>query len=546
MLRHAASVMPVKLVLCALLAAASMAGAVAAAETGQSPRKGDRFSYSILTETRVSDNKGYITNFGGTSAASVKVRRWDGEAGGRLLAEIAKPDQSFELLFGNGEVSIKGVPAGNFQKIMAEVLSDLEPHNMQVGSAWNRKETIKLEGDTNVELSATYILEELFSIGAIRCAQFSGKVEARGGSTADFYRSANANAASRITVAYETGEVIHAQWAVTAGLENREGYAIEVKQRMEMRSTSKVFQPWLDKMPKRPLLGMAEVPAVKLANAAQTGLMGLLCCMGMVSLAGVGGCLAARRTSRVGRLCRNATIICCIAGMLMLGMPTTATAAGTGGPILMSTLELATGTGVMAADAAAGMAGPVSPVLMAGASLPSLKSAFEVTRALQPPLKTVGEPSPEGGSAAYVLGGVAVVGGVAYLLSRDSNNDDDDQYAASEDEAGGSETLTDVVVDSRNIAITLYDHGRIDRDTISLWINDVPILIGFVLPAPPGATYNVVLNKGENTLKLRPVNLGAGPPNTTTLIISNVTQGKAEQRLRLTMDKMLSMTIGAP
>ena len=131
------------------------------------------------------------------------------------------------------------------------------------------------------------------------------------------------------------------------------------------------------------------------------------------------------------------------------------------------------------------------------------------------------------GAAALVGGALALCGGGYYLVSKANNSSDDDPLVSG---IGG---LSDVIVDSRDITITVFDHGRIDGDQIDLIINGDYVLENFVLDGPPGFPVDIRLRSGRNSIVVHADNEGIFAPNTATIIVSNVIAGEPEQIWKL-------------
>ncbi len=107
--------------------------------------------------------------------------------------------------------------------------------------------------------------------------------------------------------------------------------------------------------------------------------------------------------------------------------------------------------------------------------------------------------------------------------------------------------LSDISVDSLAITVVLIDNGSlIDSDTITLSLNGDVVLFEHVLVGPPGTEFELELTEGENTLHIIAINEGTTPPNTASIIISNVIEGEALQEWRLEQDQIGHIVISAP
>lgn len=98
----------------------------------------------------------------------------------------------------------------------------------------------------------------------------------------------------------------------------------------------------------------------------------------------------------------------------------------------------------------------------------------------------------------------------------------------------GTGGLTDVVVNSQNITISVWDHATVDNDIIDIRLNGktIPGGGGVVLTKTP-KVFNLKLGSGQNIIEIYAVNEGTLSPNTASIKISNVTSGKAEQVYRI-------------
>ena len=98
--------------------------------------------------------------------------------------------------------------------------------------------------------------------------------------------------------------------------------------------------------------------------------------------------------------------------------------------------------------------------------------------------------------------------------------------------------LKDVVVNSRNITLSIWDHGKEDNDIVTIKVNGAPIPGGsnVVLTKQP-KTFQLQLNTGRNEISIYAVNEGTQPPNTASFKLSNVTQGEQEQKYRINQNE---------
>ena len=89
-----------------------------------------------------------------------------------------------------------------------------------------------------------------------------------------------------------------------------------------------------------------------------------------------------------------------------------------------------------------------------------------------------------------------------------------------------------LVVSNQEITVKLYDNGEVDDDTISVYLNNRPVLSGKRLsPAP--LTFKVQLNEEEpeHVLVMVAENLGRIPPNTSLMIVND---GDKRYEVRIT------------
>ena len=97
-----------------------------------------------------------------------------------------------------------------------------------------------------------------------------------------------------------------------------------------------------------------------------------------------------------------------------------------------------------------------------------------------------------------------------------------------------SELVREIFVDTGLIRLDFYDNGTIDGDTISVYVNNVPVVTNKVLALKP-VTTSIHLDIRDPVLDLIMVgeNLGAIPPNTALMIISTA---DARYKVALTSD----------
>ncbi|MBS1622282.1 MAG: hypothetical protein JST10_12680 [Bacteroidetes bacterium] len=95
--------------------------------------------------------------------------------------------------------------------------------------------------------------------------------------------------------------------------------------------------------------------------------------------------------------------------------------------------------------------------------------------------------------------------------------------------------VKEIKVDTGTIRLDFYDNGIIDGDTISVYVNNIPVVTNRVLTAKPVTTYvRISLNKPEQEVIMVGENLGSIPPNTALMI---VTAGEKRYQLYLVSDE---------
>lgn len=93
------------------------------------------------------------------------------------------------------------------------------------------------------------------------------------------------------------------------------------------------------------------------------------------------------------------------------------------------------------------------------------------------------------------------------------------------------------------ITLSLYDNGEIDGDTVSVYVNDTPVIQHQLIKATP-VIFTLPVEKGKYyTISLFAENLGRIPPNTALLKIE---AGKLIKEIRLssTLDTNAAVVIG--
>jgi len=83
-----------------------------------------------------------------------------------------------------------------------------------------------------------------------------------------------------------------------------------------------------------------------------------------------------------------------------------------------------------------------------------------------------------------------------------------------------AELVKEIRVDTGIIKIDFYDNGTIDGDTISVYVNNMPIVSNKLLTTKPvSINVKIDMNKPDQELIMVGENLGSIPPNTALMII---------------------------
>lgn len=98
-----------------------------------------------------------------------------------------------------------------------------------------------------------------------------------------------------------------------------------------------------------------------------------------------------------------------------------------------------------------------------------------------------------------------------------------------------AELVKEIKVDTGSIQIDFYDNGQIDNDTISVYVNNMPVVSRKRLTTKPvSMQVKIDLKKPVQELIMVGENLGDIPPNTALMI---VTTGETRYQLYLTSDE---------
>lgn len=98
-----------------------------------------------------------------------------------------------------------------------------------------------------------------------------------------------------------------------------------------------------------------------------------------------------------------------------------------------------------------------------------------------------------------------------------------------------NELVKEIFVDTGSVRLDFYDNGQIDGDTISVYVNNMPVVSNMMLTAKPITTYvKIDLRRTLQEVIMVGENLGSIPPNTALMI---VTAGEKRYQLYLTSDE---------
>lgn len=98
-----------------------------------------------------------------------------------------------------------------------------------------------------------------------------------------------------------------------------------------------------------------------------------------------------------------------------------------------------------------------------------------------------------------------------------------------------AELVKEIFVDTGTIRLDFYDNGQIDGDTISVYVNNMPVVSRQLLTAKPITTYvKIDLKRTEQEVIMVGENLGSIPPNTALMIVN---AGEKRYQLYLSSDE---------
>ena len=92
--------------------------------------------------------------------------------------------------------------------------------------------------------------------------------------------------------------------------------------------------------------------------------------------------------------------------------------------------------------------------------------------------------------------------------------------------------LTDVRVSRNIITVSVWDHSSVDGDRVDIFLNGRLIRHNIELRKQK-INFNLQIGRGANTLEVRALNEGSSSPNTASMEISHVIQGKKRQQWKL-------------
>lgn len=97
------------------------------------------------------------------------------------------------------------------------------------------------------------------------------------------------------------------------------------------------------------------------------------------------------------------------------------------------------------------------------------------------------------------------------------------------------ELVKEIRVDTGVIKLDFYDNGTIDGDTISVYVNNIPVVTNQRLSTKPiSVKVKIDLNQTEQEVIMVGENLGSIPPNTALMIVN---AGEKRYQLYLTSDE---------
>lgn len=97
-----------------------------------------------------------------------------------------------------------------------------------------------------------------------------------------------------------------------------------------------------------------------------------------------------------------------------------------------------------------------------------------------------------------------------------------------------NELVKEIYVDTGSIKLDFYDNGTIDGDTISVYVDNMPVVSNQMLTTKPITTYvKIDMKRQQREVIMVGENLGTIPPNTALMIVN---AGDKRYQLYLTSD----------
>jgi len=98
-----------------------------------------------------------------------------------------------------------------------------------------------------------------------------------------------------------------------------------------------------------------------------------------------------------------------------------------------------------------------------------------------------------------------------------------------------AELVKEILVDTGTIRLDFYDNGQIDGDTISVYVNNMPVVSNRLLTAKPITIYVTIdLKRTQHEVIMVGENLGSIPPNTALMMVN---AGDKRYQLYLSSDE---------
>ena len=98
-----------------------------------------------------------------------------------------------------------------------------------------------------------------------------------------------------------------------------------------------------------------------------------------------------------------------------------------------------------------------------------------------------------------------------------------------------AELVKEIKVDTGTIRLDFYDNGQIDGDTISVYVNNMPVVSNRLLMTKPVTVFvKIDLKRTQQEVIMVGENLGSIPPNTALMIVHT---GEKRYQLYLSSDE---------